>query len=229
MIRFRFLFLGLAFILTASSAGRADSVTFGGYLTGDGTASGTPDANVIFSSTLNLATTSDVLIETYSAGGLIDSQGNVIDPGGGAFQPEIAIAASGVNPQLLADSSSEGVGPSTPQVSACPPASLDGNGACVDTALEILGLSPGSYVFYVTGNGNLPNVDATNDLTGFGGGGSFFGPDGFGDPHITGEVIVTPEVSSVPEPGTLVLIGTGFLALASGKLRMGADAAKFNR
>jgi hypothetical protein len=212
MVRISTGVLGLMFLCTI--AAQADTVTFTGALkTG-----GVDDPNAVFQSTFTLTTSSDVLIETYSYGGLNDQMGNVIDPGGG-FLPEIVISSSGVGSQLLADSAVNIGLPSIPPVSACPPANVDAAQFCGDAAVEILGLSSGTYTFDIINiTGNQATVDAAGNLSGFSGQGSFFGPSGFLDSHLAGNVIVTPEISSVPEPGTGLLLGSSLLALISRKL-----------
>ena len=120
---------------------------------------------------------------------------------------------------MLADSAVNVGLASIPLVSACPPANLDSTQFCGDAAVEILGLASGTYTFDVTNiTGNQASVDAMGNLIGFSGQGSFFGPQGFLDSHLAGNVIVTPEISSVPEPGTCLLLGSGLLVLLSRKL-----------
>jgi hypothetical protein len=198
---------GLLFsLLLFGLAVRADTMPFAGALT----TNGMPDPNAVFASTFTLTTASDVLIETFSYGGLTDPQGNVLNAGGG-FLPDIVISNSGIGSKLLADSSVN-VGLTT-GVSACLPANTDPSGFCGDAAVEILNLAIGTYTFDITVAGNHALVDLTGNLTGFDGGGSFFFQQGLLDSHLAGDVIVTPETSTVPEPASWWMLGSGLCGL----------------
>jgi hypothetical protein len=185
----------------------ADSVTFGsGVVSFTGSLPGATSAiaqNQAALLSFTLAGSSDISIQTFGYGGGTNAVGQLVS--GTGFIPVIELYDPLGN--LIADSGLSGV-------AGCPPAGLDGIGVCGDISMDLGSMaSAGNYTLAVLAFGNAPAGFTLAD--GFIGIGSFDGNDGtrsnFYAVDVTGDIAAP--VADTPEPGSLVLLVSGFSAL----------------
>jgi hypothetical protein len=193
--------------LSAAPAAFADSITFSpgavsftGNLPNGG--SGVPENEAALLS-FTLAGPSDIAIQTFGYGGGTDAAGESVLATG--FIPVVELYDPAGN--LIADSGLSGV-------AGCPPAGLDGIGACGDIFMDLGSTAAaGNYTLAVLAFGNAPN--GTTLAEGFLGTGSFDGNDGARSNYYAVDVtadVATP-VAATPEPSSLALLATGICAL----------------
>ncbi len=180
-----------------------------------------------FLTTINLATTGGITLQTYGFGGGANKAGHVISAGG--FDSFVGLY-SGTGPTaLFLDGTADNLSNYSSEPSACSPAGLvtigSVAGQCGDVKLQFTGLAAGTYTILLSDANYIPN--AVYETKGYLG-------DGFTD--FTAGVfqtcydasdcntdtanwaldITTPgnAPTSTPEPASLALLGLG-LAIAS--------------
>jgi hypothetical protein len=198
---------------------RADTESFTGTLS---------SSTSVFETTLTLASAGDVLLQTYGFGGGTNAQGTVIAAGG--TDPFLAIfSGTGGAATILTDGLGNPFGTSLDlsnygSFAGCPPAgtvNIGGSPVCGDITMNLVSLPHGTYTIVLSDGQYIANAVFDNGTLGEGftdfTGGFFcnLSINGADCPNTSGAYaldITTPTVST-PEPGTLLLLGTGLLAV----------------
>ena len=167
--------------------------------------------NNVIQYTFDVTALSNVSFQTWSYGGGMNAAGQTINPGGFLIQELALFGPASGGSQLLSEFTQ---GTDT----GCGPAATDASGYCGDIA-GTMSLGPGVYTLALMAFGNYPN--GLSLLDGFTGGGNF---STYGDTLTQNYAldITGPNVAPIPEPATLVLLGSGLL-VASLKLRKRAS------
>jgi hypothetical protein len=171
-------------------------------------------SSAVFETTLTLTAGEDVLLQTYGFGGGTNAAGTVIAPGG--TDPFVAIfSGTGGTAAILTDGMGDPYG-----------TSVDfGGPTCGDVTMSLSSLAAGTYTVVLSDGQYIANAvfdngtlsEGFSDLTG----GVFCNianngvncPDPLGGAYAL-DITTTSTTSSVPEPGTLALFGSGLIALA---------------
>jgi hypothetical protein len=188
-------------------------------------------SSAVFETTLTLTAGEDVLLQTYGFGGGTNAAGTVIAPGG--TDPFVAIfSGTGGTAAILTDGMGDPYGTSVDlgnyaSFAGCPPAgTVDfGGPTCGDVTMSLSSLAAGTYTVVLSDGQYIANAvfdngtlsEGFSDLTG----GVFCNianngvncPDPLGGAYAL-DITTTSTTSSVPEPGTLALFGSGLIALA---------------
>ena len=205
-----------------ASFAAADTVSLTGNL---------PSANTDFQYVFTLTTSSSVTVKTWGFGGGVNAAGTAISSGG--FDPLVALfSGSGSGASIGLDAfgneaaGADNLAGGVLGVANCPPAGtvpIGGQNVCGDVKFTVTGLAAGTYTLLLTDANYVPYAVNPGPP-----GASTIG-DGFDD--LTGGVFqtctdenncITPkshyavDISApglmTPEPGTLVLLGTGVIA-----------------
>jgi hypothetical protein len=208
---------------TASAGGPVSSLSYTGTL-------GTPQS--VFEDTFILTTSDTLTFQTWGFGGGTNAAGTSIPSGG--FDPLIALfTGSGPTANVLLDGSNIPladadtlINPPYSSVGNCPPAGtvlIGVNSDCGDDYMQH-SLSVGIYTLILSDANNQPNAvlnsggTLADGFTDFTGGvfqtcdtdGTCINPNG----NFAVDIVSTGrDLTATPEPGALVLIGTGFVAL----------------
>jgi len=169
-------------------------------------------AIIAFPFTYSPSDGSVLTIRTYGWGGGTDINGDVHSPGG--FDPQVFLFSTPfLSPQtLIGENDDAGCGISGAQ-----------SGECWDAFLQSSGLAAGQYTVYLTVYNQDPNLNGSDQLTGWDGdvdpgNGNFDSVEWGANPR-TGFWAIDIYASDVPEPSTYFLIGTGLLGLAAWRRR----------
>lgn len=194
-------FLAVVSVLVLSAVPiRADIISLTGSLA---------NADNVYTTTFTLTSVSEIDIQTWGYAGGTNASGIVIPEGG--FDPAVALFLGTGPSATLYDFNDDG---------SCPPGNLDSvSGFCLDSTLTEIGAPVGTYTLALMVSPNQPNGPTLGD--GFTGGGDF--TDVFGNPRTNDfavDIVTTPAVVATPEPSSLWLVGTVFLALL-GRSRVG--------
>jgi hypothetical protein len=233
MNRHRLLVLIFAIAVFAVAAYADGTQSYTGTLLSPDNATSTFDSTDSFLLTLNLATASDVTLQTYGFGGGANAMGTMILPGG--TDPFVGLFSGTGNSALFINGTSATQTNYTP---GCLPANTEaigGSPQCGDVTLTFDDLAAGMYTVLLSDGQYVPCAadstgcatlgDGAFDFTGGFPGGSFCNADfnGVACPNTSGawalDVTETP-ATPTPEPASLALLGTGLLAVA-GVLKRG--------
>jgi PEP-CTERM motif len=189
----------------------------------------------VFVTTITISAGTDILLQTYGFGGGTNAQGTAIAPGG--TDPFLAIFSGvGGSAAILTDGMGDPYGTSVDltnyaSFTGCPPAgALDfGGPICADVTMSLSALDAGTYTVVFSDGQYIANAVFDNGTLGEGfsdlTGGVFcnIANNGVNCPNPLGGAyaldITTTSPSSVPEPGTLALLGSGLFALGIFHLR----------
>ncbi len=182
-----------------------------------------------FVTTVNLAATGDITLQTYGFGGGTNDVANSISPGG--FDPFVGLFLGTGSTAVFLDGTSDSLSNYTTEPSACPPAGFVNigsvTGQCGDVKLQFNGLAAGTYTVFLSDADYVPNaVYETNGVLG----------DGFSD--LTAGVFQTcydasdcntdsanwaldittsgSTASPAPEPATFGVAGLGLAFVLAG-------------
>jgi hypothetical protein len=227
-MRFALLAASVLFLLLATIA-KADSTTSytGTLATSEST----------FETTLTLTSAENVTLQTFGFGGGVNGAGTTIAPGG--TDPFLAIfAGTGSGATILTDGMGNPYGTSLDlgnysSFMGCPPAGLVdfGGPTCGDITMSLAALAAGTYTLVVSDGQYIANAVFDNgtlregftDFTG----GMFcnLANGGVSCPNISGayalDVTTSGQITTTPEPATIILLGVGLLWVAAGRGRRG--------
>jgi hypothetical protein len=156
-----------------------------------------------------------VTMQTWSYAGGTDPLSNVVSSGG--FAPVLSLFDSTGN---LLGFNAGGPDPGPTPPAGCGARNSDG-GLCLDAYLQEPTLNAGDYILILTEQANTPNGPTLADGFAFDGQGDFTGPNYLGSPGSFIDIVGNPRNSSfeftvgsvdsaaVPEPSTMLLMGTG--------------------
>ena len=221
----------LTVLAVSANAAFADGVSFVGTLT---------SPQDFFTTTLTLTSSEDVTLQTYGFGGGTNQAGTLIDPGG--TDPFVGLfLGTGSGATFINGTSLDLT--NYPSFVGCPPAnpvSNFGGTTCGDVTMLFSSLSAGTYTVLLSDGNFVPNAavgagttlgDGFNDLTG----GQFCNIADFTNgvetdcPNISGayalDIITNSSGPTVPEPSSLLLLGTGLLGVIG--IRRRAVFSKF--
>jgi PEP-CTERM motif len=201
----------------------ADSMSYTGSL------SSSTDSYTL---TFSVVAPEDVTIQTYGFGGGVNAAGDTIAAGG--FDPFLGLfSGTGSGANILTDSTGNPFGTSDAlsnfsSFAGCPPAGTQDIGGvlCGDITMS-LELDPGDYTLVLSDGLFIPNAVFDNGTLGEGftdfTGGAFQTCNVDASGNITCaddtadwafDITSTAATVSTPEPDSLLLLGTGLLALA---------------
>jgi hypothetical protein len=222
--------LGLVVLLAAAGAAQADTTT--SYV---GTLASSEST---FETTLNLASTESVTLQTYGFGGGVNGSGASITPGG--TDPFLAIfSGTGGGASILTDGSGNSYGTSLDlgndgSFTGCPPAELVnfGGPVCGDITMSIADLAAGTYTIVLSDGQYIANAVFDNGTLGEGftdfTGGEFCNLENGSAtcPNMSGAYALDVTTSgggsgttATPEPTTLVLLSVGIFGLGAVRSR----------
>jgi len=233
-------FLALFALALSPAVARADSVSYVGTL-----ASSTD----VFETTFTLSSPAAIGLQTWGFGGGTNAAGDIISAGG--TDPFLAIfSGTGFGAAILTDAFSNPYGTSldlsnygNPKFVGCGPAGapiIGGSTQCGDITMTLPSLAAGTYTVVLTDGQYVANAVFDNGTLGEGftdfTGGVFCNvvingvacPDSLGGAYAFDITGLSAATTPVPEPGTLLLLGSGLAGLIWKRKRAGTDSTVFS-